>query len=706
MASRPATSTGRRRVRPPLVAFVVASVILVPAISAAASTSAAPAAYHPVYAGPRWSEATTVAGLAALDTGGDSATTALSCGAVGDCAAGGYYTDAASHRQPFVVDETDGTWGSAVEVPGLAALTHGDGQLVAISCAAAGDCTAGGNLTDASAHDQAFVVTETDGVWGTTADVPGLAALDDGGDAWLVAVSCAFPGDCSAAGSYQVPSGFPQGFVVDEVDGTWGDATSIPGLASLAGTATVLQSDLVSISCGAPGDCSAGGRYVDEAGHTQAFVDDEVDRVWGNAIEVPGTGALNTDGGASVNAISCAASGSCSAVGTLTQAGHCASCATPLPFTSSEVHGVWGAAALVRGVRKLGFEGEYYAASLLSVSCPSPGDCGAGGDVQANPYESTAFTVDEVDGVWGAAVISGPPLRQVSDGALDTMSCALGGACVAGGATSFFCTPGPDGCGPAIVFAPYFESEVGGRWSSPTGVPGLPGLELGGTAAVADVSCPAVGRCSAGGYFASASSSTTQAFLDASAPLESQRITMVLPHAGRVGARLRLTAHATSRLAVRFSLGATSLGCTIVGGTLRLRSVGRCLVDATQPGDATFAAAPTVQEALFDEQTRLIGGFAARSATLSARGRTALAAIESSWPGGSVTRIAVIGYSNPGRGAGALSLRRADVVARSLARWLATNLFAVRIHVVAKGSNSPVARAGAPANDRVVVLLS
>jgi hypothetical protein len=55
-----------------------------------------------------------------------------------------------------------GTWGSAQEVPGTAALNSGGRALVlSMSCAAAGNCGAGGFYTDSSRHAQAFVVNET-----------------------------------------------------------------------------------------------------------------------------------------------------------------------------------------------------------------------------------------------------------------------------------------------------------------------------------------------------------------------------------------------------------------------------------------------------------------------------------------------------------------------------------------------------------------
>jgi hypothetical protein len=112
-----------------------------------------------------------------------------------------------------------GTWGTAIEVPGLAALNTGlAGQAVvhSVSCRSAGNCSAGGWYTDASGRTQGFVVSQSSGQWGTAIEVPGLGALNAGGSAGVNSVSCASAGNCSAGGSYQESLPHEQGFVVSE----------------------------------------------------------------------------------------------------------------------------------------------------------------------------------------------------------------------------------------------------------------------------------------------------------------------------------------------------------------------------------------------------------------------------------------------------------------------------------------------------------
>ena len=62
--------------------------------------------------------------------------------------------------------------------------------------------------------------------------MPGTAALNRGGSAQLSSVSCTSPGNCSAGGGYANASGF-QVFVVSQVNGTWHTAIEVPGTAAL-----------------------------------------------------------------------------------------------------------------------------------------------------------------------------------------------------------------------------------------------------------------------------------------------------------------------------------------------------------------------------------------------------------------------------------------------------------------------------------------
>jgi hypothetical protein len=63
------------------------------------------------------------------------------------------------------------------------------------------------------------------------------------------------------------------------------------------------------------------------------------------------------------------------------------------------------------------------------------------------------------------------------------------------------------------------------------------------------------------------------------------------------GAAYSVTANASSGLPVAFSAGAGSSGvCTVSGSTVTFVSAGMCTIDADQAGDASYSAAPQVQQ--------------------------------------------------------------------------------------------------------------
>ena len=312
-----------------------------------------------------WGAATKVPGLAELDVEfGDTGVTSVSCGSPGNCAAVGFY---AAHTDKyggpiddgaFVVSEKNGQWGMAHPVPGVAS----------VSCVGVGDCVAGGGAP----NGQAFVVSARNGSWGESTKVPGLGALDAGGGSHVTSVSCASPGSCVAGGAYRyTPLGRrAHSFVVAETNGKWGDAIEV-----LGGPRPRRGSSwLASVSCASVGDCAAGGWYyvgTGRAQRTQAYVAAERNGTW-RATTVPGIVALNVGGYAQVASVSCASAGNCAATGYYTDRYH-----KRQAFVVAERGGVWGSAIEVPGTAALNAGGN---ALPSSVSCSRTGKCAVGGD--------------------------------------------------------------------------------------------------------------------------------------------------------------------------------------------------------------------------------------------------------------------------------------------------------------------------------------
>jgi hypothetical protein len=276
------------------------------------AVTAAPGAGAVARAGT-WRTAIEVPGLGSLNKGGWAWLPEVSCRSAGNCAAAGYYTDGSVRKQAFVAGERNGTWHTAIEVPGSGTLNAGAGAATSVSCASAGNCAAGGFYTDGSNHQQAFVASEKNGTWHTAIEVPGSGTLNAWGYASVESVSCASAGNCAAGGYYTDGPNSRQAFVVGEKNGTWGKAQLVTGLGPLGVFAGVN-----SVSCASAGNCAAGGDSTDGSSHFQAFVVSEQNGTWRTAIEVPGSGALNQGGSASVNSVSCAPAGNCAAGGNYT----------------------------------------------------------------------------------------------------------------------------------------------------------------------------------------------------------------------------------------------------------------------------------------------------------------------------------------------------------------------------------------------------
>ena len=196
---------------------MIAAVAAVGAVLLASGSVAASAGVAAASGSNGWGTAWEVPGTAALNQGGVAEVVSVSCAAAGNCGAGGSYRDSSGNFQAFVVNQVNGTWHTAIEVPGTAALNQGgDAGIRSVSCAAAGNCSAGGSYTDSSGNVQLFVVNQVNGTWHKAIEVPGIAALNQGGEAEITAVSCAAAGSCSAVGDYLDSSLGQQAFVVSK----------------------------------------------------------------------------------------------------------------------------------------------------------------------------------------------------------------------------------------------------------------------------------------------------------------------------------------------------------------------------------------------------------------------------------------------------------------------------------------------------------
>lgn len=392
--------------------------------------------------GEAWENAELVPGTAALNGGGWAGVGALSCTSPGNCAAAGFYSTSQQVEYAFVASQANGSWGKAVPAPGIPGIGGGAITITSMSCVSAGNCAAGGSFSGSYSTDydtaDAFVMNESGGTWGPAEDLSSLGLGNDSG-VQVTSIACPAVGDCVAAGSYDDSSGYPQLFVIDETNGTWGDAQEIPGANlngvspqaacvsagncfvaandSVAaetdgtwGAAEVLPADLraMALSCVPGGDCTIGGYESYDAA-----VDIEAGGTWGTPVLVAHN--LNVGEGAEVTSLSCTAGGNCGAVGYYSN-----DLDETEPFVVNEVDGTWEPGEEVQ-------QSVLNVEEMTGISCSSAGNCGAIGSDQG----SYGFVVNEVNGTWGTG--QAIPGAVGLDAEPTSISCPAAGFCAVGG---------------------------------------------------------------------------------------------------------------------------------------------------------------------------------------------------------------------------------------------------------------------------------
>ena len=380
----------------------------------------------------RWQRATGVPGMGVLNTGGNGSVTSVSCASPGNCTANGTYTSTARNKSGmFVVSEVAGKWRRALGMPGE---NPDDLSNDTISCPSPGNCATGGSfhINAGGGRFQAFVVDETNGRWGTRLRLSG-AGLRGAFYAQVNSMSCSSAGNCTASGDASLSS-MDELFAVNEVAGHWQQAVAIPLASSVTNVA-----DIASMACASPGNCAAAGSYeytVGDVTNEQPFVVSETGGHWNQAQNVPGLTRPPKGGLGQAESVACAAPDTCT-VGGVTPHGHAfvvsetggtwgqaviisgaalgtkillitsVSCTSPgdcaaggYDYSSSgqgafvvdETGGTWGQAQHIPGLAALD---TGRAAQVNSMSCPSAGHCTAVGQYAQNATHYRPFVVSQ-----------------------------------------------------------------------------------------------------------------------------------------------------------------------------------------------------------------------------------------------------------------------------------------------------------------------
>ena len=419
----------------------------------------------------------------------DARVATISCGAPGACAAGGSYTNATGDRPAFVVTMTAGIWGTAapVEFAGGVESATPDARVNSVSCAAAGECAAGGRFANAGGNQQAFTVTMSGDTWGTAAPITYSVSENATPDAAVESVSCAATGECILGGSFTDVGGDYEAFVATMTAGVWGTATPV---SFAGGQNATPDSAVISVSCAAAGECAAVGRYADPAGDHPAFVRTMSGGSWSDAEPVAfGAGVENTNPDAALTTVSCPAVGACVAGGRFSDVS-----AYPRGFVIGMTSGAWVTAEPI--VFPAGAESATPSVYLPSLSCGAVDECAAGGKFLTPGGGERAYVVTMTEGTWTTA---SPIIMTVlginPDANVRTIDCVTADECVGGGQL-------------ALTFGQrnaFVMTKTGGTWGAAqlvTFAPGVAGFVPDDR--TMSVACAAPGECVAGGYFADA----------------------------------------------------------------------------------------------------------------------------------------------------------------------------------------------------------
>ena len=164
-----------------------------------------------------WSTAVIISPPSGASPGANAPTSlnAVSCISSGNCVAGGTYVDGANENQVFVVAQSSGVWGSArlLASSSKASTSNPQGSIDALSCTGAGACVAVGTFANPIGRVLPMGFIQTNGTWGSSVDLSLPGSTSFGNPATVIgALDCSTTGECALAGSFKESSS-TRGFV-------------------------------------------------------------------------------------------------------------------------------------------------------------------------------------------------------------------------------------------------------------------------------------------------------------------------------------------------------------------------------------------------------------------------------------------------------------------------------------------------------------
>ena len=187
----------------------------------------------------------------------------VSCPTAGNCTAVGSFNNMSDWDEAFTMTSTNGVWElarPAVFPNGAQSEFHED-DFRSVSCPTAGNCTAVGTFWAVDNSREAFTMTSTNGVWALARpaefpeNVESIAT-----NSQLDSVSCPTAGNCTTVGSFQLVSGGGTTFTLTSTNGVWELARPAEFPNGIQTNPTYAA--FTSVSCASPGNCTAAGFFT------------------------------------------------------------------------------------------------------------------------------------------------------------------------------------------------------------------------------------------------------------------------------------------------------------------------------------------------------------------------------------------------------------------------------------------------------------
>ncbi|HEV8064677.1 MAG TPA: hypothetical protein VGP46_07585, partial [Acidimicrobiales bacterium] len=236
-----------------------------------------------------------------------------SCPKGGSCVAVGQYHTKAGGIAGLIATLSNGSW-TFTEAPFPSNADRVDELLDAVSCPAVGWCAAFGEYTVGGAN-RLVIEMLSRGKWtALQAPMPSDAATNvQGTTAFDYSIACLSTKSCEAFGFYWPTSeSAPAGVLADTyAKGHWKAAQVPMPPNAIKGPQGLLNLSLLGFACSASGSCAALGMYLATGEGLDTFLDAQAGSRW-TSIEAPGPSASTSYG---LSSLACWAGGSCAAVG-------------------------------------------------------------------------------------------------------------------------------------------------------------------------------------------------------------------------------------------------------------------------------------------------------------------------------------------------------------------------------------------------------